>query len=197
MEARTPPAIVKATPADWDRCMGALGTAFVSDPLIRWMFPDARQYLTYFVQVGKFFAGRAFEHDSAYRTEDFLGTALWLPPGVSPDEESLGELMATAVEPSLQEDVFGLLEQVGAGHPETPHWYLPAIGVDPTRQGQGYGSALLASSLQVVDSTHDMAYLESSNSLNVPLYERFGFQVVGTIQSGGSPTITRMLRSPR
>jgi len=105
--------------------------------------------------------------------------------------------MSVAVEPALQEAVFGLLEQVGAGHPGMPPWYLPAIGVGPTRQGLGYGSALLAASLKEVDRTHDTAYLESSNPRNVPLYERFGFRVVGTIQSGSSPTIIRMLRSPR
>ncbi|MSQ10158.1 MAG: N-acetyltransferase [Dehalococcoidia bacterium] len=153
--------------------------------------------MTYFGQVGKFFTGRAFDHAAAYRTEDYLAAALWLPPGISPDEEALGELMSTAVDPALQEEVFAVLEQVGAGHPEVPHWYLPVIGVDPTRQGQGYGSALLDHSLQAVDSAHDTAYLESTNPRNVSLYERFGFQVVGTIQTGSSPTITRMLRAPR
>jgi hypothetical protein len=42
-----------------------------------------------------------------------------------------------------------------------------------------------------------LAYLESSNLRNVPLYERHGFKVLGTIQAGGSPPITPMLRKPR
>lgn len=39
-----------------------------------------------------------------------------------------------------------------------------------------------------------VAYLESSNPLNVPLYERFGFEVIAEIQTGDSPTIWPMLR---
>ncbi len=39
-----------------------------------------------------------------------------------------------------------------------------------------------------------VAYLESSNRLNVPLDERFGFEVTAEIQTGDSPTIWPMLR---
>ena len=41
-----------------------------------------------------------------------------------------------------------------------------------------------------------VAYLESSNLRNVPLYERHGFEVLGPIQVGGSPVFTPMLRDP-
>jgi hypothetical protein len=41
------------------------------------------------------------------------------------------------------------------------------------------------------------AYLESSNPVNIPLYERFGFQVIGKIQSGASPVLTPMFRPAR
>jgi len=77
------------------------------------------------------------------------------------------------------------------------HWYLPAIGVDPRGQGKGYGSALLAHSLEVCDRAHEAAYLESTNPLNIHLYERFGFEVIGEIQAGRSPTIVPMLRAAR
>jgi pimeloyl-ACP methyl ester carboxylesterase len=40
--------------------------------------------------------------------------------------------------------VFGVMEQVGASHPDEPHWYLPAIGVDPHAQGRGLGPAVIA-----------------------------------------------------
>jgi GNAT superfamily N-acetyltransferase len=78
-----------------------------------------------------------------------------------------------------------------------PCWYLPLIGVDPTSQGRGYGSAPLRFALEQVDRTGAPAYLESSNPRNVPLYERHGFEVLGSIQAGSSPTIVPMLRRPR
>ncbi len=42
-----------------------------------------------------------------------------------------------------------------------------------------------------------MAYLESTNPLNVPLYERHGFEVVGTIEVGDAPAVYPMVRRPR
>jgi hypothetical protein len=49
----------------------------------------------------------------------------------------------------------------------------------------------------ICDRDGALAYLESSNLRNVPLYERHGFEVLGTIQAGQSPTIVPMLRKPR
>ena len=186
-----------ATPSERPRCLAALVTAFAGDPLLRWMLPDPATYLAFFPRVGEFYGGRAFEHDAAFCTDDFTAVALWLPPGVEPDMDALGGVMEQAVDPSRHEEVFGLLEQVGHAHPEEPHWFLPAIGVDPRHQGHGYGSALLERSLEPCDQDNAIAYLEASNPRNVPLYERFGFEVVGEIQMGSSPVVTPMVRPPR
>jgi GNAT superfamily N-acetyltransferase len=48
------------------------------------------------------------------------------------------------------------------------------IGVDPARQGAGYGTELMKHSLQRCDADRKLAYLESSNPRNVPFYERLG-----------------------
>ena len=190
-------AVRRATPSERPRCFAALGTAFVDDPLLRWMLPEPKTYLDFFPKVGEHYAGRAFEHDTAFRTDDFAGAALWLPPGVGPDEEALGGVMHQAVDADRLDDVFAFLEQLGPAHPEEPHWFLPAIGVDPRRQGNGYGSALLARSLELCDRDHAIAYLESSNPRNIPLYQRFGFEITGEIQQGDSPPVTTMLRPAR
>lgn len=192
-----PTAAVPAHAADYDRSIASLVAAFITDPFIRWMLPDSKQYLDYFPLVLKYFAGRAFEHSSAYRSEDFKAAALWLPPGVPPDDDALGEVMQEGVAPALQEEVFGVLEQVGSGHPQEAHWYLPAIGVEPLSQGRGYGSTLLAHGLGVCDRDHVAAYLEATNPANVPLYRRFGFDIIGQIQFGRSPAITPMFRAAR
>jgi ribosomal protein S18 acetylase RimI-like enzyme len=59
------------------------------------------------------------------------------------------------------------------------------------------GSALLEHALARCDGDHTLAYLESSNSPNNLLYERHGFEVIGTIQVGASPPIWPMVRRPR
>ena len=189
--------VVSAQPLDREQSVASLVTAFTLDPFIRWMFPEPCQYLTYFPEVLKYFAGGAFDNASAYRSKDYFAAALWLPPGVSPDEESLGKVMEEGVDPALQSEVFAVLEQVAMSHPQDEHWYLPAIGVDPMYQGQGYGSALLERGLEVCDHNHLAAYLEASNPLNIPLYQRFGFEVIGEIQAGSSPAITPMFRAAR
>jgi ribosomal protein S18 acetylase RimI-like enzyme len=171
--------------------------AFTADPLLRWMFPDAAQYQRWFPELVRHFAGGAFEHGSAHRTGDGSGVALWLPPGAGPDEEALGAMMQEAIGADRIADVFDVLEQVGSYHPDAPHWYLPAIGVDPPAQGRGFGSALLAHAVAIIDEQHVAAFLESSNPRNVPLYQRFGFEVVREVQSGSSPTVFPMCRSAR
>jgi hypothetical protein len=60
------------------------------------------------------------------------------------------------------------------------------------------GSALLRAMLTQIDEGGKPAYLESSKERNVPLYARFGFEVIGQIPStSGSPPIWRMSREPR
>lgn len=193
----TPHDVTTARPSERARCIANQVTAFAADPLLRWMLPDPERYLTFFPRVLLHYGGGAFEHGTAYRTADFGASAMWLPPGVGPDEEALGAVMAEAVDPERLDEVVGLLEQVGASHPEEPHWFLPAIGVDPIRQGRGYGSALLGRSLEACDSDHRVAYLETGNPRNVPLYQRFGFEVVGELQLGSSPVVYPMRRPAR
>lgn len=45
-------------------------------------------------------------------------------------------------------------------------------------KGQGVGTALLSSLLQMADEYGPTSYLETDVDRNVPLYETFGFQVI-------------------
>jgi ribosomal protein S18 acetylase RimI-like enzyme len=177
--------------------VATLAMAFSSDPAARWAYPGAHDYLAHFGSFVRAFGGKAFTHNSAHMLEDGAGAALWLPPGVQPDEEQLAALLEQTTPDSIRDDVFAVFEQMGSYHPAEPHWYLPMIGVDGPHQGRGYGSALLDYALAECDREGIAAYLESSNPRNVPLYERHGFQLTGTIQAGSSPQIFPMLRKPR
>jgi ribosomal protein S18 acetylase RimI-like enzyme len=129
--------------------------------------------------------------------EGFGGAALWLPPGVEADAERLGAIMQEHAEPSILPDAMRVFEEMERFHPQGPLWYLPLIGVDPTAQGHGHGSALLEYALPRADEDGLPAYLESSNPRNIPLYQRHGFEILGTIQIGTSPPLVPMLRQPR
>jgi ribosomal protein S18 acetylase RimI-like enzyme len=171
--------------------------AFAADPVARWVWPDAQRYAASMGPFARAFGGGAFHHRSAYNTDDYAGVALWLPPGAGPDEDAVAQLIEETVEPSQRDGVYEMMEQMGGSHPGNPHWYLPLIGVDPSQQGRGHGSALLAQALRVCDREHRIAYLESTNPRNLPLYQRFGFEVTRTIKVGTAPAVWPMVRRAR
>jgi GNAT superfamily N-acetyltransferase len=193
----TAPVIKTLTIAEQERALATLALAFSADPIVRWFLPDPHNYLTYFIPISRAFGGRAFEHGSAYGVDGYFGTALWLPPGVSPDDEAMGALLDEAPHGPDAEEASAFMKQMASYHPSEPHWYLPLIGVDPAWQGQGYGAALLQPALEVIDRQGSLAYLESTNARNVPLYERHGFETLGVIQAGSSPPMWPMIRRPR
>jgi ribosomal protein S18 acetylase RimI-like enzyme len=184
-------------PADRARAVATVALAFAGDPMMRWSFPDPENYFSIAREFIDAFGGHAVEHGSADQIGDFAAVALWLPPGVTPNGEAMGAIIEANMPADRMQDGAGLVEQMNRFHPHEPHWYLPLIGTDPAHQGKGFGTALLASAMQRCDRDRLPAYLESSNPVNVPLYERFGFEVMGTIQQGSSPELIPMLRKPR
>jgi ribosomal protein S18 acetylase RimI-like enzyme len=171
-----------------------LTLAFSTDPMARWAYADPQTYLAFFPETVKAFGGNGFAHGTVHLVGGGGAAAMWLPPGVEPDSERLEVLVQQHAPPERQADMAQVFEQMDSFHPEDPCWYLPLIGVDPVSQGRGYGSALLRYALEHIDRTGASAYLESSNPRNVPLYERHGFKVLGSIQAGSSPTVVPMLR---
>lgn len=189
--------VTRATPDDVERCAAALVLAFSTDPFVRWMFPEPERYLTCFGAMVRLFADTAIECGSAYLAEDSRAAAIWLPPGAQTDRGAIDALMQAGIADERKPEVFGMLSLMRGSHPGEEHHYLQLLGVDPACQGMGYGSAMLERSLNAVDEAHLPAFLVSSNARNQPLYERFGFRVTQTVQSGSSPSVWPMLREAR
>ena len=191
------PIIKTVTSSEADQAIAIVVLAFSADPVARWFYPDPHQYLLHLPNFVQAFAGKAIGHDSAYQVDGYQGAALWLPPDIHPDEDALVALLQRTIPEENQQDIFAFIEQMDRAHPPEPHWYLPMIGVDPVKQGQGYGSALLKHALEQCDSGNKLAYLEASSPKSIPLYLRHGFEPVGTIQVGSSPPLFPMVRKPR
>jgi ribosomal protein S18 acetylase RimI-like enzyme len=191
------PTVDTVGPAEAAAAIDTVVLAFAADPVSRWTWPYAWQYLASMPRLASAFGARAFEHATAYRTDAYAGVALWLPPGIHPDEDMLVQIVQTTVSSGLHDDVFAVFEQMAKYHPTDPHWFLPLIGVDPAHQGKGHGDALMAHALQRCDHDHAPAYLESTNPRNISLYLRHGFEELGRIQVGSSPPLVPMLRPPR
>lgn len=197
MREATAPIIKTATESDEKSVIDVLVLAFSTDPASRWTWPNAHDYLTHFPGLAKAFGGKAFAQRSAYFVDGYGGASLWLPPNVHPDEDAMTKLFESTTSEQIRDDLPKIFEKMESYHPTEPHWYLPLIGVDPMLQGNGFGSALLTHALRACDRDNKLAYLESSNPRNIPLYERHGFEVLGEIQEGTSPVIFPMLRKPR
>ncbi|MCV9939329.1 GNAT family N-acetyltransferase [Boseaceae bacterium BT-24-1] len=165
--------------------------------MARWSLSDPQAYLAVMPDLIRAFGAAAYDSDSTYVSDGFGGAAMWLPPGVEPDIETLDRLIQENADPAILSDVEGIFDAMARYHPEVPHWYLPLIGTDPMRQGQGIGGALMQHALARCDRDGVAAYLESSNPRNIPLYRRHGFEILGTIQIGSSPVLTPMLRPPQ
>ena len=197
LTSTTTPSISAVAASDNEQAVATIVTAFTADPALRWVLPDPQQYLTYGAEFVRRFCGKAFESKSAYVAEGFMGAALWLRPGSEPDGESLDELMQDAIPEEDQQKVSEFFDQMDVYHPQEPVWYLAMIGVDPTGQGMGLGSALLAHTLAEVDREAKPAYLEATTERSRDLYARYGFKVIGTIQAADSPPMFPMLRQAR
>ena len=143
------------------------------------------------------FGGKAFSQSSAYFVDDYAGAALWLLPNTSPDEETLYELLQRTVPDDRKADLFTMFEEMDCYHPSEPHWYLPLIGIDPSQQSKGYGSALMQPVLSQCDQSQIPAYLEATSVKSLSFYQRHGFELLGTIQVGTSPSLFPMLREPQ
>lgn len=191
------PTIKSATMADEDAILAVITFAFSTDPVARWMWPNPHQYLTHMPPFVRAFGGEAFAHGSAYYVDGYAGAALWLPPGAHSDDDTLGSIIQTTVGEGERGDLMAVFDQMGSYHPKEPHWYLPLIGVETLHQGHGYGAALMEHALAPRDQEQTLAYLESTNPRNISLYQRHGFEILGTIQVGASPPLFPMLRKPR
>ena len=192
----TPPIVETAAVADTAAVFDILTQAFSDDPMTCWTWPEPSLLRATFPGFAKAFGGAAFEHGSAYRIGG-AGAALWLPPGVDPDDAEFGRIVGATMPKALMADGWRVSEQMARHHPSEPHWYLPLIGVVPAHRNKGFGSALLSPALAACDRDGTLAYLESTNPRNIPLYERHGFERLASSQSGSSPTIVPMLRQPR
>jgi ribosomal protein S18 acetylase RimI-like enzyme len=190
-------AIRSATPDDMPRVISVIVAAFLTDPPARYAWSTPHDYLQAMPRATREFAGACFDHGTAYCTADFRGAALWLPPGVQPDGEAVEKVFRATANAEHLDDLLATFAKMAEWHPKEPHWYLAQIGVDPGSQGQGLGAALMRHALARCDREKALAYLETGNPRNIPLYRHFGFEVIGEIRVGSAPAMTPMLRRPR
>lgn len=191
----------RAVAADLPAMVETLARAFCTDPVWGWAFPDPERRLEQIGSVWRVVAESALGYESAWLVEGGAAVALWIPPGqpeLSPADEErveglLGEMLADGAARVLE-----TFERFDLAHPQgKPHYYLSLLATNPGHSGRGLGMGLLANGLARFDAEGAPAFLESSNPVNTPRYERLGFAVCGEFAlSEDGPSVTQMWRDP-
>lgn len=193
-------AIRRADAGDRELLVGLLDDAFQYDPVSSWVFPDEvhrRKVHGLFMGV---FLDIALSEGRVDIADDGAAAALWLhvPAGKPEEEDDTPARMREIADPANER-----AEQVGrltgAAHPhDRAHEYLLLIAATPERQGEGLGTALMASVLERCDHARVPAYLEASSERSRGLYERLGFAFTGeAVQLPDGPRMFPMWREPR
>ena len=191
-----------ATAADASTITELLVGAFYDDPTWGWAFPDPQARRRQHRKWWRIYVDGALRYPWVWLAAKATATSVWIPPGgteMTKDQEYVAEsLLKEQLGPGAAR-VIAALELFEAAHPrEEPHYYLSLLATDCEHRGHGYGLKLLADNLRRIDTEGFSAYLEASNVANVPLYERYGFRVVGYFDlPEDGPRVTTMWRSPR
>ncbi|RLQ22325.1 GNAT family N-acetyltransferase [Seongchinamella sediminis] len=195
------PEIVDAGSGQQGTLADILADAFREDPVMNWVIPAPQLYPGFFrLLAADLFLPRGVAHLDS----DERAAALWLPPGVGFDVRPSLSLLGLVVQLLLRRGPKPLLripqqDRLFARHtPAEPHYHLVFVGCRKSAQGQGLGSAMLKQGTRICDEQTMPAYLESSNALNIPLYQRHGFEIIAEETfTGGGPRVWFMWREAR
>lgn len=191
-----------ATRRDLPEIAAVLAEAFLDDPAMTWLLPDddgrKRRLRLFFATELRHEMLRHGGVEVARAGDRLVGAAVWLPPGRWRPGVRLASLPGLVRAFGRRLGTASVMARAQArAHPAEPHWYLSAIGVHPDAQGSGVGGTLLRSRLERCAAEGSPAYLESSKTVNVPLYEHFGFEVTGAlVLPEGAPPVPTMWRAP-
>lgn len=164
-----------------------LARAFQDDPLMRFAMPDGDERRSVLPWLISFNVRYGCHYGEVYATPGFRGAVIWLPP--EHPRFTLWRMMRAGMLAVPFQLPWSVIQRLMLGEGTAaalhercvrgPHWYLSQIGVDPLHQCQGLASRLLWPMLTRIDASGLPCYLETENPVNISLYQRFGFQVVG------------------
>lgn len=179
-----------------------LTESFYDDPGVAYILPDAhtrRSVLSWFFNSVAIRASRLC--GEIYTTVNVDGGALWISPGV---EVTIGHAVRTEM-PSLPFkldrssitrwiNVDRYLESVRKHVADKLHWYLLALGTEPST-GHALRRALMAPVLARADWDLRSCYVETFNEKDLLFFEQSGFQIAGAGQiPNGGPNFWTLIR---
>jgi hypothetical protein len=183
-----------------------LARAYYNHPAVTYVLPDP---VTREDALFWFFASVAIPASRAcgeiYTTTNVDGGCLWIGPGV---ELTIGQ----AVRTERRSLPFNLdrgsirrwinfsehLESVRSRLADKPHWYLMAVGAEPSHRGQVIRRDLMAPIFSAADGNVQSCYVETFSETDLPFYLECGFQITGAGQiPEDGPNFWTLIRAPR
>jgi ribosomal protein S18 acetylase RimI-like enzyme len=191
--------IRQATREDLKDVGRILGAAFQNDPISTFLFPDPLRRTEVQPAFFQAFSAIALETGGAiYLTEDGMATTVWFAGGEGEDTDDTFMTRFDMLTDDETDRFATLAGWMAENHPTRgAHRHLQFIGVHPDQQRTGAGGALLRHNLAIVDEMGVPAYLEASSTLSPPLYQRHGFEHIGTpFGADPGPKMYPMWREP-
>ncbi len=180
--------VVRPRRRDVGNVSEALVQAFLDDPMWATILPDERIRERLMRPMWKALLRYALVYGEVTTTHDAAGAACWLAPDATKTtllrtvRTGMGLPFAVARFPRADRlrflQVTSLLDVCHERHMPAPHWYLWALGVKPSHQRQGIGTALLRPGLARADREDCACYLETGTPENVSFYEKLGFRIL-------------------
>jgi GNAT superfamily N-acetyltransferase len=191
---RVPAEIVRLTDSQIPAAAATLARAFHDDPLMVYAIPDPADRMRLLPDVYARMIRFGVLTGEVYVTARTVeGVALWLPPNVKWTRENIEasgmhETATIIGDDAYQRyrDVVGREWRARERDMTDPCWYLFLLGVEPSRQRQGLGGALMRPILERADTEKLACYLETENERNVAFYRRQGFDVIVNGEEAGN-----------
>ena len=192
-----------ARPEELPGIAALLGRVFGTDEMLTWTFPPEADMAAGAERFFAIFHRAALDEGWIWVVgeERIEGMGMWVPPDPG---DRYGHVMAV-----IDDDMADIMGERKARYdgfwawidehrPPVPHWYLEHIAVAAAMRGTGIGRALIDLGLAKADADGAPAWLVTSKSANVPLYERFGFALDAAEDApDGGPHLWFMVRDPR
>ena len=182
-----------------------LALAFLDDPIYHTLIPDPNDRRRSLDALWTALITTSSRYGMVDTTPDIAGVACWLAPGNA--DLSMWQMIRTglALPRAMMQfpadsrkrflEMVNRTDRVRRQNMPEPHWYLWALGVEPARQGQGIGGALLAHGMARADREARPCYLETETESNVAFYARREFEIVHEGEIVGL-RLWSMLRTP-
>ena len=181
--------------------VATLSAAFQNGPALSWILPDPAQRRLRLPKLFNITVRSDLSAGAVLRSHSCEAVTLWRAPGTA----RMGFMESLLSVPGYFQ-TFGtaLGRALAVSHAMEAHypkgidyWYLHYAAVRPEQQGRGWGGAAIRKGLTRARSDGLPVYLETAKELNVPIFLKLGFKVIGEwdVPKGG-PHFWSMLNEP-